>query len=50
MLVLLDPSAVKGVKNRSPTERAGLPPQIDVQARMEGSAEKHSPSLEQIAY
>jgi hypothetical protein len=38
------------VEDRSPTQRAGLPPKIDVQAYVKGSAEMHSPSLEHIAY
>jgi hypothetical protein len=50
ILVLLDLSFGERLKDRSPTERAGLPPQVDVQARVEGSAEKHSPSLEQVAH
>jgi hypothetical protein len=33
--------AVNGAGNRSPTERAGLPPQIDVQAGHEVHAGSH---------
>jgi hypothetical protein len=38
------------MEGRSPTQRAGLPPKIDVQARVKRGAEMHSPSLEHIAY
>ncbi|GAA4501343.1 hypothetical protein GCM10023191_051250 [Actinoallomurus oryzae] len=34
----------------SPTQRAGLPSKIDVQARVKRSADMHSPSLGHIAY
>jgi hypothetical protein len=34
--------------NRSLTQRAGLPPEIDVQARVTRSAEMHLTSLEAI--
>jgi hypothetical protein len=36
--------------SRSATQRAGLASEVDVQAGMQGSTEKHSPSLEDIAY
>jgi hypothetical protein len=38
------------VWEHSPTQRAGLPPEIDVQARVERGTEKHHPSVEQISY
>jgi hypothetical protein len=52
MMMLLNRTSVNGagVRARSPTQRAGLPPKVDVQARVKRSAEEHSPSLGQIAY
>jgi hypothetical protein len=51
-VVLLNPTSVngEGVRTQSPTQRAGLPPKVDVQARVKRSAEMHSPSLMDIAY
>jgi hypothetical protein len=50
MVMLRSPQCFGERLDRSPAQRAGLPPEIDVQARVERGTETHSPSLGHISY